>query len=476
MYKTKVQQLCHIKSWNLPVYETVKDGPDHNPGFISTVTVNGVQFQTTQPTRTAKQSQNDAAKLAFYHFSSNPDPNPNPNSNFHLSPFHFSSPQPSLSHDCITSCGCNVAVVVTAATASHLLKYDATVSGCTATASHHNCGSCDPCDVDSIVLQPTQSAQISSSVTSTMRAVDQKNILHLYKNQLQNYAHKRNLNLPVYASVWEGPPHALRFKCKVTIDGQTFESPKLFATLKDAENAAAEEQIGLYKNLLQELVQRKGFRLPSYNTKKYGEAHMPMFVSQVEVEGETFTGQAAKSKKQAEMSAAKVAYMSLNESKGASAYQGQAPVLSTDSSEANVITGLQHHANLQSPVSPGLVVTQGQADKVIGVSAHQGQAPMLSTECLEANVITGLQHHANLQSPVSFGLVTQDQSDKDIEHVIVTEKEGPSDTSKMFSTEINTQSHRKNVVYSRNTNVNIEGGGTLMAISDEKWVAYSYSH
>ncbi|KAE9590214.1 putative double-stranded RNA-binding domain-containing protein [Lupinus albus] len=431
MYKTKVQQLCHIKSWNLPVYETVKDGPDHNPGFISTVTVNGVQFQTTQPTRTAKQSQNDAAKLAFYHFSSNPDPNPNPNSNFHLSPFHFSSPQPSLSH-----------------------------------------GSCDPCDVDSIVLQPTQSAQISSSVTSTMRAVDQKNILHLYKNQLQNYAHKRNLNLPVYASVWEGPPHALRFKCKVTIDGQTFESPKLFATLKDAENAAAEvalmslspgraqeEQIGLYKNLLQELVQRKGFRLPSYNTKKYGEAHMPMFVSQVEVEGETFTGQAAKSKKQAEMSAAKVAYMSLNESKGASAYQGQAPVLSTDSSEANVIT-----------------VTQGQADKVIGVSAHQGQAPMLSTECLEANVITGLQHHANLQSPVSFGLVTQDQSDKDIEHVIVTEKEGPSDTSKMFSTEINTQSHRKNVVYSRNTNVNIEGGGTLMAISDEKWVAYSYSH
>lgn len=43
---------------------------------------------------------------------------------------------------------------------------------------------------------------------------------------------------------------------------------------------------------------------------------MPIFVSQVEVEGELFTGEEAKSKKQAEMSAAKVAYMALKECKG----------------------------------------------------------------------------------------------------------------------------------------------------------------
>lgn len=65
-------------------------------------------------------------------------------------------------------------------------------------------------------------------------------IIHLYKNQLQNYAQKRNLNLPEYSSEWEGPPHAMRFRCKVTIDGQTFECPKFYSTLKDAEHAAAE--------------------------------------------------------------------------------------------------------------------------------------------------------------------------------------------------------------------------------------------
>jgi hypothetical protein len=62
---------------------------------------------------------------------------------------------------------------------------------------------------------------------------------HLYKNHLQNYAQKRNLSLPVYSCEREGPPHASRFKCKVTIDGQTYESPEFFATLKDAEHAAA---------------------------------------------------------------------------------------------------------------------------------------------------------------------------------------------------------------------------------------------
>lgn len=63
---------------------------------------------------------------------------------------------------------------------------------------------------------------------------------HLFKSQLQNYAQKRKIDLPVYSPEWEGPAHALRFKCKVIVDGQTFESPKFFPTLKDAEHAAAE--------------------------------------------------------------------------------------------------------------------------------------------------------------------------------------------------------------------------------------------
>lgn len=62
---------------------------------------------------------------------------------------------------------------------------------------------------------------------------------HVYKGQLQAYALKHNLELPVYANEREGPPHAPRFRCKVTFCGQTFQSLEFFPTLKSAEHAAA---------------------------------------------------------------------------------------------------------------------------------------------------------------------------------------------------------------------------------------------
>jgi dsRNA-specific ribonuclease len=185
---------------------------------------------------------------------------------------------------------------------------------------------------------------------------------HLYKNQLQNYVQKRNLSLPAYSCEREGPPHASRFRCKVTIDGHTYESPEFFSTLKDAEHAAAkvalkslspdeakeasvlyhffvylfslsvgcvsvlfffffffsnlrcsifQDDSGLYKNLLQELVQKEGFSLPVYDTNRSGEVHVPIFVSTVEIDREIFKGHEARTKKQAEMSAAKIAYTTL---------------------------------------------------------------------------------------------------------------------------------------------------------------------
>lgn len=74
-----------------------------------------------------------------------------------------------------------------------------------------------------------------------------------------------------------------------------------------------QDDSGFYKNLLQELAQKEGYALPVYHTNRSGEAHAPTFVSTVEVEVEVFTGQEAKTKKQAEMSAAKVAYLTLKE-------------------------------------------------------------------------------------------------------------------------------------------------------------------
>ncbi|KAK4794829.1 hypothetical protein SAY86_012823 [Trapa natans] len=62
---------------------------------------------------------------------------------------------------------------------------------------------------------------------------------HLSKIQLQTDAQKRNLPLPTYSCEHDGPAHISRFKCKVNLDGRTFESPDCYSTLKDAEDAAA---------------------------------------------------------------------------------------------------------------------------------------------------------------------------------------------------------------------------------------------
>ncbi|OIW03290.1 hypothetical protein TanjilG_09937 [Lupinus angustifolius] len=126
----------------------------------------------------------------------------------------------------------------------------------------------------------------------------------------------------------EGPHHEIRFKCKVTLDGKTYHSPEYFRTLKDAENAAArvaltslapngdhEDNTIFYKNLLQDLLFKEGRRHPVYLTQLSGAAHKPVFLSNVYCGGEHFTGEEAKTKKQAEMSAAKVAYTNLKQRK-----------------------------------------------------------------------------------------------------------------------------------------------------------------
>ena len=63
------------------------------------------------------------------------------------------------------------------------------------------------------------------------------------------------------------------------------------------------------------MARKEGYHLPVYSTEKSGASHMPMFLSTVEIEGETFVGQKSKTKKLAEMNAAKVAYTCLKERK-----------------------------------------------------------------------------------------------------------------------------------------------------------------
>ncbi|KAK8608615.1 hypothetical protein V6N13_024032 [Hibiscus sabdariffa] len=162
----------------------------------------------------------------------------------------------------------------------------------------------------------------------------------MFKNQLQELAQRSCFNLPSYACIRQGPDHAPRFKASVNFNGEIFESPSFCPTLRQAEHAAAEaalnvlsvrglsrsltarvlhtgllcymkDETGVYKNLLQETAHRAGLKLPVYTTVRSGPGHSPIFACTVELAAMNFTGEPAKTKKQAEKNAAIAAWSAL---------------------------------------------------------------------------------------------------------------------------------------------------------------------
>ncbi|URE20543.1 double-stranded RNA binding motif containing protein [Musa troglodytarum] len=174
-----------------------------------------------------------------------------------------------------------------------------------------------------------------------------------HKSHLQSYLQKNNKGLPTYQSVPDGTP-SHRFRASVKFDGETFESSGYFHT----------DYSGVYKMLLQELAQKGGMSLPKYTTTNYGESHMPTFSSKVEIKGEFFQGDVAKTKKQAENNAAKVALSQLE------GYPSRGNRFSSDlvsKWQANIeseppTSSVEPIVNMNSPKPSSLLIPASQID------------------------------------------------------------------------------------------------------------------
>ncbi|XP_075638969.1 double-stranded RNA-binding protein 1 isoform X1 [Castanea sativa] len=456
MYKSKLQELCHQKSWSLPEYVSTKDGPDHNPRFTATatLTINSSSppqtFHSSNPCKSSKEAQNDAARVAFLHFTQPPPPPP-PSVTIRSYSSFASFPQPSLS-----------------SSSSSSSSFSGSTTGST--------------DLDIVsatrqAMQPkTQEIYQTPQVNGTTLYVnnDSRDIQHFYKNQLQNYAQKRSLCLPVYSCEREGPPHASRFRCKVTVDRQTYESPEFFSTSKDAEHAAAkvaltslvpdgakEDDSGPYKNLLQELVQKEGFSLPVYDTNRFGEVHVPVFVSTVEIEGEVFKGHEARTKKQAEMNAAKIAYTTLKQRK-----PGQGPLIVSP-----VHKGKETYEISSSSLQPNVTVDLQQlvgATMNLKLCTRQAGENRVSTEVslnqpsiLSSGPDTFITCNRGSSVDASYGLSSHSSTNLVMDSSLVP----PAETI--------ISSCKRIFVHPHVPNMTIPRGYTILPKSDDKWVAFS---
>ncbi|XP_050214706.1 double-stranded RNA-binding protein 1-like [Mercurialis annua] len=459
MYKTKLQELCHQKTWLLPEYSIKKEGQDHNPSFQATVTVNGHSFSSPSPAKSSKLAQNEAAQLAFVHFSSS----------------------------------------FTSATEQIPRRNEPAVT----TIAKEN--------------------DISTDVQ------------HLYKTLLQIYTQKRGLTLPEYSCEREGPPHASRFKCKVTVDGKTYESLEFFSTLSKAEHAAAkaalmslgpdrvEEDESAYKNLLQELAQKECYLLPSYTTVKSGESHKPTFVSTVEVAGELFTGHESRTKKQAEFNVAKVAYKALKQRKSMQSSIVSSSIntthQSTGSSSGNPSQSLMPSSSSNLRQRPTTCLGESNENAESMFPPHQRQKVMPSTSGSRSDltayykqnfqpIIPGCDKQAEEENmardscvPLSTGAdipsldphigspgpdVILSQPCSNVPSlpeqgsslsVSATDSSTsiPVSSSIEHPTGANTPLHNKIIIHPRGMTMTYPSGSTMLPVSDNNWVAVGTS-
>lgn len=61
----------------------------------------------------------------------------------------------------------------------------------------------------------------------------------MHKNQLQEFAQKSNIALPMYQTVNEGHTHAPKFRATVWVDGMSYTSLLTFPQRRPAEQEAA---------------------------------------------------------------------------------------------------------------------------------------------------------------------------------------------------------------------------------------------
>ncbi|TYI82648.1 hypothetical protein E1A91_D05G235400v1 [Gossypium mustelinum] len=158
---------------------------------------------------------------------------------------------------------------------------------------------------------------------------------YVFKSQLQEYAQKAGLPTPVYETIKEGPSHEPSFRSTVIVNNVRYDSLPGFFNRKAAEHSAAEvalmelfktgeinesvsqpvHETGLCKNLLQEYAQKMNYAMPVYQCQKEEAlGRLSSYSCTVEIGGIRYVGAAAKTKKEAEIKAARIALLAIQSS------------------------------------------------------------------------------------------------------------------------------------------------------------------
>lgn len=183
MYKSKLQQLCQQQKWALPTYTCIRDGDDHCPQFKASVVVDGVSFDTPSATSSSKQALNEAAQLAFLHFTC-----------------------AEVSEDkSVKPCKNNLDIYIS---------------------------------VSSILCKEGTTCTIGPTMLIFPFFIADKEEL-TYKSKLQELCQKQKWALPKYTCIRDGADHCPQFKASVVVHGIAFDTLAACNSYKQALNEVA---------------------------------------------------------------------------------------------------------------------------------------------------------------------------------------------------------------------------------------------
>ncbi|KAH1130527.1 hypothetical protein J1N35_001905 [Gossypium stocksii] len=341
----------------------------------------------------------------------------------------------------------------------------------------------------------------------------------MYKSKLQELCQQRRWALPRYTSMKDGPDHNPCFKASVFVNNKLFNSSVPCKSCKEAQSDAAksaflyfgsssyslaaaagnpnpveEVDLGFYKNLLQELTQKEEWSLPEYKTEKCGVPHRPTFFSSVEVGGDVFYGEGGKSKKEAEINAAKVAYTNLTERLQVSSSELCSPQHLTSEhlkvmSTSVLVTSMENEEN----ETGGKELAKSTTSNENSASCSRFVALLLPF-CLQQIIfpISGIQGET-LKSLSSADLTTaveiEEDAEENVQEANTQGKEGSTcsesthvDISGLSISPSNMEKdtgftsyllNNRFRVYRRFPDIAFPQGITVLPLSEDKWVAVS---
>ncbi|CAI9776262.1 unnamed protein product [Fraxinus pennsylvanica] len=204
IYKNLLEETTHRARLKLPLYTAIRAGLAFAPLFSCPVELNRMTF-AGEPAKTKRQAQKSAAMAAWFALK-----NLRFNTEMHVS---VNSPLPLLARVAILAF-----VIFDCAIEKGLLSYGIE------TEKHA---------AAEVALRSL--SQRGPSRALTARVLDETGI---YKNLLEETAHRARLKLPLYTAISAGPAYAPLFSCPVELNRMTFAGEPA-KTKKQAQKSAA---------------------------------------------------------------------------------------------------------------------------------------------------------------------------------------------------------------------------------------------